>query len=116
MRPPSDDHSWFNEEAECIRRFLRRGRPLDHHRQYTSHEKLALIGGSNGGLLTGAEVTQHPELARAVISAVRIYDMICVELDPNGSFNSTEFGKNPEDFKALYALRPARRQAKASSH
>ena len=50
------------------------------------------MGGSNGGLLMGAMLTQHPELARAVVSAVGIYDMVRVELDPNGSFNATEFG------------------------
>ncbi|MGA7711975.1 MAG: prolyl oligopeptidase family serine peptidase [Rhizomicrobium sp.] len=77
-------------------------------KRYTSHQKLALLGGSNGGLLMGAEITQHPELARAVVSAVGIYDMVRVELDPNGSFNTTEFGtvKNADQFKALYAYSP----------
>src|SRR5205823_12583208 len=76
--------------------------------RYTSHEKLALMGGSNGGLLMGAEITQHPDLARAVVSAVGIYDMVRVELAPNGAFNVTEFGtvKDPEQFKALYAYSP----------
>jgi prolyl oligopeptidase len=75
---------------------------------YTSHAKLALMGGSNGGLLMGAEITQHPGLARAVVSAVGIYDMVRVELDPNGSFNTTEFGtvKDPAEFKALLAYSP----------
>ncbi len=76
--------------------------------KYTSHEKLALIGGSNGGLLMGAEITQHPELARAVVSSVGVYDMVRSELDPNGSFNTTEYGtvKDPAQFKALYAYSP----------
>ena len=76
--------------------------------KYTDHERLALRGGSNGGLLMGAMITQHPELARAVVSSVGIYDMLRVELDPNGTFNTTEFGsvKNPEQFKALYAYSP----------
>jgi prolyl oligopeptidase len=76
--------------------------------KYTTHGKLAIMGGSNGGLLMGATLTQHPELAKAVVSAVGIYDMVRVELDPNGSFNTTEFGtvKNPEEFKALYAYSP----------
>jgi prolyl oligopeptidase len=75
---------------------------------YTSHEKLALLGGSNGGLLMGAVLTQHPKLAHAVVSAVGIYDMVRVELDPNGSFNVTEFGtvKDPAQFAALYAYSP----------
>lgn len=75
---------------------------------YTGHDQLALLGGSNGGLLMGAMITQHPGLARAVVSAVGIYDMTRVELDPNGAFNITEFGtvKDPEQFKALYAYSP----------
>ncbi len=79
---------------------------IDQH--YTSHKKLALMGGSNGGLLMGAQITQHPALAHAVVSAVGIYDMVRVELDPNGSFNTTEFGtvKNLAQFKALYAYSP----------
>ena len=69
---------------------------------------MAAIGGSNGGLLMGAVFTQHPELFRAVVSQVGIYDMLRVELDPNGAFNVTEFGtvKNPEQLKALYAYSP----------
>jgi prolyl oligopeptidase len=77
-------------------------------RGYTSSSHLSLLGGSNGGLLMGAMITQHPALARAVISAVGIYDMTRVELDPNGSFNVTEFGsvKDPAQFQALYAYSP----------
>ena len=40
----------------------------------------------------GAALTQHPELFRAVVSHVGIYDMLRVELSPNGAFNVTEFG------------------------
>jgi prolyl oligopeptidase len=76
--------------------------------KYTRPEKLAIQGGSNGGLLMGAMITQHPELFRAVVSSVGIYDMLRVELAPNGAFNVTEFGtvKNSEQFKALYAYSP----------
>jgi prolyl oligopeptidase len=75
---------------------------------YTSHAKLALMGGSNGGLLMGAMITQHPGLAHAVISAVGIYDMLRVELDPNGAFNTTEFGSVQDEaqFKTLYSYSP----------
>jgi prolyl oligopeptidase len=77
-------------------------------KEYTSPAHLAVIGGSNGGLLMGAAFTQHPELFRAVVSFVGIYDMLRVELDPNGAFNVTEFGtvKDPDQFKALYAYSP----------
>jgi prolyl oligopeptidase len=79
--------------------------------KYTRPKKLAIQGGSNGGLLMGAMITQHPNLFRAVVSSVGIYDMLRVELAPNGAFNVTEFGtvKNPEQFKALYAYSPYHR-------
>ena len=56
----------------------------------------------------GAMITQHPKLERAVVSAVGIYDMLRVELDPNGAFNVSEFGTvtDPAQFKALYAYSP----------
>ncbi len=75
---------------------------------YTRPGKLAIQGGSNGGLLMGAMITQHPDLFRTVVSSVGIYDMLRVELAPNGAFNVTEFGtvKDPEQFKALYAYSP----------
>jgi prolyl oligopeptidase len=77
-------------------------------RKYTSPDKLAVMGGSNGGLLMGAFLTQRPDLARAVVSRVGLYDMLRVELDPNGAFNTTEFGsvKDEDQFKALYAYSP----------
>lgn len=76
--------------------------------KYTSPANLSILGGSNGGLLMGAAFTQRPDLFRAVVSEVGIYDMLRVELDPNGAFNVTEFGtvKDPEQFKALYAYSP----------
>ena len=79
---------------------------IDQH--YTSPQHLAIRGGSNGGLLMGAMITQHPEMFRAVASSVGIYDMLRVELDPNGEFNTTEFGTvtNPDQFRALYAYSP----------
>jgi prolyl oligopeptidase len=77
-------------------------------RGYTTPARLAAEGGSNGGLLMGAEFTQHPELFHAVVSHVGIYDMLRVELSPNGAFNVTEFGtvKEPDQFHALYAYSP----------
>jgi prolyl oligopeptidase len=80
-------------------------------RGYTSSSKLAVQGGSNGGLLMGAFLTQRPNLARAVVSQVGIYDMLRIELDPNGQFNITEFGtvKDREQFTALHAYSPYHR-------
>lgn len=75
---------------------------------YTKPEHTAIIGGSNGGLLMGATFVQHPEAVAAVVSFVGIYDMLRVELSPNGAFNVPEFGtvKNPEHFRALRGYSP----------
>ena len=80
-------------------------------RGYTKPERLAIQGGSNGGLLMGAALVQRPDLFRAVVTAVGIYDMLRVELTPNGAFNVTEFGtvKQPDQFKALYGYSPMHR-------
>jgi prolyl oligopeptidase len=77
-------------------------------KQYTRRERLAIIGGSNGGLLMGAMITQHPELVKAVVSAVGIYDMLRVERSPNGQYNIPEYGSVADEaqFKALYAYSP----------
>jgi prolyl oligopeptidase len=82
---------------------------IDH--RYTNPSRLAIEGGSNGGLLMGAELTQHPDLFRAVVSHVGIYDMLRVELQPNGAFNVTEFGtvKEADQFRALYSYSPYHR-------
>lgn len=77
-------------------------------KRYTRPDRLAITGRSNGGLLMGAALTQHPEMYRAVVSGVGIYDSLRFELTANGSFNITELGtvKNPEQFRALYAYSP----------
>ncbi|HLO94606.1 MAG TPA: prolyl oligopeptidase family serine peptidase, partial [Burkholderiaceae bacterium] len=77
-------------------------------RGYTRPERLAIQGGSNGGLLMGAALTQRPELFRAVHASVGIYDMLRVELDANGAFNITEFGtvKDEAQFRALLGYSP----------
>jgi prolyl oligopeptidase len=90
----------YDDFYACAKNLIDRG--------YTSAEHLTIEGGSNGGLLMGVELTQHPELYRAVVSHSGIYDMLRVELAPNGEFNTTEYGsvKNPEQFKALYGYSP----------
>ena len=79
---------------------------IDHG--YTSNDKLAILGGSNGGLLMGATMTQNPELMQCVVSFVGIYDMLRVELSTNGAFNIPEFGtvENPDHFRAMHAYSP----------
>lgn len=90
----------FDDFAACAQYLVKAG--------YTSTDKLAIQGGSNGGLLMGAALTQHPGLFRAVVSQVGDYDMLREELTDNGQFNVTEFGtvKIEDQFKALYAYSP----------
>jgi prolyl oligopeptidase len=92
--------SVFDDMIACGEHMIARG--------YTTAARLGALGGSNGGLLMGAILVQRPDLFRAVVSEVGIYDMLRVELTPNGAFNVTEFGtvKDPEQFKALYAYSP----------
>jgi len=75
---------------------------------YTNPQKLAIEGGSNGGLLVGACLTQHPELFGAVVAHVGYFDMLRFELDPNGVFNAIEYGsvKDSAQFAALHAYSP----------
>ena len=90
----------FDDFDACSRFLIEKG--------YTSAGRLAIIGGSNGGLLMGAAFTQHPELYCAVVSMVGIYDMLRTELSANGRFNVTEYGtvKEPDQFRALFAYSP----------
>jgi prolyl oligopeptidase len=93
----------FDDFAACARHLI--------DRKYTSPEKLAIEGGSNGGLLVAAALTQHPKLFRAAVAHVGVYDMLRAERHPNGMYSVTEFGsvKDPEQFKALYAYSPYHR-------
>jgi prolyl oligopeptidase len=90
----------FDDFAAVLEHLIERG--------YTSPGRIGITGGSNGGLLMGAVVTQHPELAAAVTSYVGVYDCLRSELTPNGAFNIPEFGtvKDAEQFRALYAYSP----------
>ena len=78
---------------------------------WTSSARLGARGESNGGLLMGAQITQHPEMYRAVVSFVGIYDSLRHQTFPNGAFNVTEYGTtdDPEQFAALYAYSPLHR-------
>lgn len=75
---------------------------------WTRPEKMGILGGSNGGLLMGAELAEHPEQFRAVVSFVGIYDMLRHELWPNGRYNVSEYGTvtDPAQFLALLAYSP----------
>jgi prolyl oligopeptidase len=76
--------------------------------KYTSKEKLAITGGSNGGLLMGAAFTQRPELFRAVVCQVPLLDMLRYQNFQIAKLWIPEYGSSddPEQFKWLYAYSP----------
>ncbi|HEX5949603.1 MAG TPA: prolyl oligopeptidase family serine peptidase [Actinomycetota bacterium] len=93
----------FDDFAACARHLVSSG--------VTTVDRLVIRGGSNGGLLMGAVLTQHPDIARAVIAEVPVMDVLRVELHPNGAFNVPEFGtvEDPDLFAAMHAYSPYHR-------
>jgi len=75
---------------------------------YGNAQHLGIIGGSAGGFLMGLALTRNPQLYRAVVSEVGIYDLLRVELTPNGAYNTPEFGtvKDPAQFRWMLAQSP----------
>jgi prolyl oligopeptidase len=76
--------------------------------KYTSTPKLAINGGSNGGLLVGAVLNQHPELFGAAVPQVGVMDMIRFDKFTIGWAWRSDYGDptNEADFKAMYAYTP----------
>ena len=76
--------------------------------RYTRPERLAVLGGSNGGLLVGAVVNQRPDLFGAAIPAVGVMDMLRFDQFTAGRFWVDDYGSssNPAEFEALYAYSP----------
>ena len=74
--------------------------------KYTSSKKLAIRGGSAGGITVGGSITQRPELFAAAADLVPASDMLRFETSPNGPPNVPEFGsvKTEDGFKGLYLM------------
>jgi len=87
--------------------FIAAGQWLIDHK-YTQPSKLAIKGGSNGGLLVGAVMTQRPDLFGACLPAVGVMDMLRFHKFTAGRYWVDDYGSsdNPEEFKVLYSYSP----------
>lgn len=77
--------------------------------KYTSPKKLAIMGGSNGGLLVGTCINQRPDLFGAALCLVPVTDMLRFHRFTVGRFWTTEFGnaeENPDHFQFMYKYSP----------
>ncbi len=87
-------------------------------RRYTTCDRLAIMGGSNGGLLVGAALTQRPEMFRAVVCMVPLLDMVRYENFRIARLWAPEFGSasDAEQFRWLHAYSPYHRVEKGTAY
>ena len=86
--------------------------------KYTQPSKLAISGGSNGGLLVGAALTQRPELFRAVVCSYPLLDMVRYHQFLVARYWVPEYGssEDPEQFKYIYAYSPYHRVKESATY
>lgn len=84
----------------------------------TTSSQLAISGGSNGGLLVGAGLTQRPELYAAVVCSAPLLDMIRYELFGLGATWNVEYGsaEKPDEFAWLHSYSPYHRVREGVSY
>jgi len=86
--------------------------------KYTNPSKLCIAGGSNGGLLVGAALTQRPDLFKAVLCTYPLLDMLRYHSFLMGPFWVSEYGSadDPEQFKYIYEYSPYHRVKKGTAY
>ena len=77
-------------------------------REYSSPDRIAIQGGSAGGLMVFGVMAHHPTVCATVLAHVGISDALRTELSPNGEFNITEFGtvRDETQFHGMYRYSP----------
>jgi prolyl oligopeptidase len=100
----------FDDFAAAARRLVELG--------WTSPRRLGIAGGSNGGLLVGAALTQHPELFAAVACSAPLLDMVRYERFGLGETWNDEYGRagDPTEFGWLYAYSPYHHVTRGSDY
>jgi len=73
--------------------------------RYTSPAKLAIQGGSNGGLLVGAAMTQRPDLFAVALPAVGVMDMLRYQLFTGGAYWESEYGSSTDSTAFQYLIK-----------
>jgi prolyl oligopeptidase len=86
--------------------------------KYTQPSKLAISGGSNGGLLVGGALTQRPELFRAVVCSYPLLDMVRYHQFLVARYWVPEYGssEDPEQFRYIYAYSPYHRVKESATY
>jgi prolyl oligopeptidase len=100
----------FDDFAACAEWLLASG--------WTDSEHLGISGGSNGGLLVGAALTQRPELYRAVVCSAPLLDMVRYERFGLGATWNDEYGSaaNPEELEWLLGYSPYHKVVKGAAY
>ncbi len=86
--------------------------------KYTTSARLAIMGGSNGGLLVGAAMTQRPDLFGAALPGVGVMDMLRFQKFTAGRYWVDDYGSsdNADEFKALLAYSPYHNLKKGTTY